>query len=156
MDFNEWLNQRLDFHMNMAIQKLINSKLLAKNIDLDLIKNEMKNSFSIFSNSDVLFYDYITDVQYLVEARNPFAPKEKNLQINFFVREIKNTFHQKISNQIICELTSMLFDHELDETGVKNILKNANTNPLNTQMMTQITIGEDNNTIEHLKLADEF
>ena len=50
----------------------------------------------------------------------------------------------------------MLFDHELDETGVKNILKNANTNPLNTQMMTQITIGEDNNTIEHLKLADEF
>ena len=156
LDFNEWLNQRLDFHINMAIQKLINSKLVAKNIDLDLIKNEMKNSFSIFSNSDVLFYDYITDVQYLVEARNPFAPKEKNLQINFFVREIKNTFHQKISNQIICELTSMLFDHELDETGVKNILKNANTNPLNTQMMTQITIGEDNNTIEHLKLADEF
>ncbi|WP_435337761.1 hypothetical protein, partial [Acinetobacter sp. LH3_13] len=98
----------------------------------------------------------ITDAQYLVNARDPFAPKEKNLQINFFVREIKNTFHQKISNQIICELTSTLFGHELDETGVKNILKNANTNPINTQMMTQITIGEDNNTIEHLKLADEF
>lgn len=156
LDFNEWLNQRLDFHINMAIQKLINSKLVAKNIDLDLIKNEMKNSFSIFSDSDVLFNDYITDAQYLVNARDPFAPKEKNLQINFFVREIKNTFHQKISNQIICELTSTLFGHELDETGVKNILKNANTNPINTQMMTQITIGEDNNTIEHLKLADEF
>lgn len=156
LDFNEWLNQRLDFHMNMAIQNLINSKLVAKNIDLDLIKNEMKNSFSIFSNSDVLFNDYITDAQYLVNARDPFAPKEKNIQINFFVREIKNTFHQKISNQIICELTSTLFGHELDETGVKNILKNANTNPINTQMMTQITVGEENNTIEHFKLADKF
>lgn len=156
LDFNEWLNQRLDFHMNMAIQKLINSKLVASNIDLDLIKNEMKNSFSIFSNSDALFYDYITDAQYLVNARDPFALKEKNLQINFFVREIKNTFHQKISNQIICELTSTLFGHELDQTGVKNILKNTNTNPINTQMMTQIIVGEENNTIEHFKLADKF
>lgn len=156
LDFNEWLNQRLDFHINMAIQNLINSKLVAKNIDLDLIKNEMKNSFSIFSNSDVLFNDYIKVAQYLVNARDPFAPKEKNIQINFFVREIKNTFHQKISNQIICELTSTLFGHELDETGVKNILKNANTNPINTQMMTQITVGEENNTIEHFKLADKF
>lgn len=156
LDFDEWLNQRLDLHMNMAIQKLINSKLVVKNIDFDLIKNEMKNSFSIFSNSDVLFNDYITDAQYLVNARGPFASKDKNLQINFFVREIKNTFHPKISNQMICELTSTLFGHELDETGVKNILKNANINPINTQMMTQITVGEENNTIEHFKLADKF
>lgn len=156
LDFNEWLNQRLDFHINMAIQKLINSKLVAKNIDLDLIKNEMKNSFSIFSNSDVLFLDYLTDVQYLVEARNPFASKEKNLRVNFFVRELKNIFNNRITNQIFFELTSTLFNHELDETGIKNILKNANTNPINTQMMTQITVGEENNTIEHLKLADKF
>lgn len=156
LDFNEWLNQRLDFHINMAIQKLINSKLVAKNIDLDLIKNEMKNSFSIFSNSDVLFLDYLTDAQYLVDAKNPFAPKEKNLRVNFFVRELKNIFNNRISNQIFFELTSTLFNHELDETGIKNILKNANTNPINTQMMTQITVGEENNTIEHFKLADKF
>lgn len=156
LDFDEWLNQRLDLHINMAIQKLINSKSVAKNIDLDLIRNEMKNSFTIFSNSDLLFYDYITDVQYLVEARDPFAPKEKNLQINFFVRELKNIFDSRISNRIICELTSMLFGHELDETGIKNILKNANTNPINTQMMTQITIGEENNIVEHFKLSDRF
>ncbi|HCJ6435095.1 TPA: hypothetical protein NU686_003531, partial [Acinetobacter baumannii] len=92
----------------------------------------------------------------LVNARDPFASKDKNLQINFFVREIKNTFHPKISNQMICELTSTLFGHELDETGVKNILKKANINPINTQMMTQITFGEENNIVEHFKLSDRF
>lgn len=156
LDFDEWLNQRLDLHIIMTIKKLINSKSLAKNIDLDLIKNEMKNSFTTFSNSDVLFHDYFTDAQYLVDAKNPFAPQEKNLKLNFFVRELKNIFNQEISNQIICELTSTLFGHELDETGIKNILKNANTNPINTQMMTQITIGEENNIVEHFKLSDRF
>ncbi|WP_445345108.1 hypothetical protein [Acinetobacter bohemicus] len=156
LDFDEWLNQRLDLHIIMTIQKLINSKSLAKNIDLDLIKNEMKNSFTIFSNSDVLFHDYFTDAQYLVDAKNPFALQEKNLQLNFFVRELKNIFNNRISNQIICELTSTLFDHELDETGIKNILKNTNTNPINTQLMTQITIGDENHIIEHYKAIDKF
>ena len=156
LNFNEWLNQRLDLHINMTIQKLIESKSLERNIDLDLIKNEMKNNFTIFSNSDALFYDYITDAQYLVDAKDPFAPKEKNLQLNFFVRELKNIFDDRISNQIICELTSTLYDHELDETAIKNILKNANTNPISTQMMTQITISNENHIIEHYKAIDKF
>lgn len=156
LNFNEWLNQRLDLHINMTIQKLIESKSLERNIDLELIKNEMKNNFTIFSNSDALFYDYITDAQYLVDAKDPFAPKEKNLQLNFFVRELKNIFDDRISNQIICELTSTLYDHELDETAIKNILKNANTNPISTQMMTQITISNENHIIEHYKAIDKF
>lgn len=156
LDFNNWLNQRLDTHLNIAIQKLIDSKSLSTTIDLELLKEEMKNDLIIFSNSDVLFYDYFTDAQCLVDARNPFGLKEKNVQLNFFIRELKNIFDNTISNQIICELSSIIFKHELDETGIKNILKNANTNPINTQLMTQITFGEENNIIEHFKLADKF
>lgn len=156
LDFNYWLNQRLDLYLNMTIQKLIKSKVISTHIEADLIKKEMEDSLIIFSNSDVLFYDYFTDVQYLVDAQNPFKLREKNLRLNFFVRELKNIFNQEISNQIICELTSTIFDHHLDETGVKNILKNANTNPINTQMMTQITVGEENNIIEHFKAIDKF
>ena len=59
----------------------------------------IKKELIIFSNADVLFYDYFTDVQYLVDAQNPFKLREKNLRLNFFVRELKNIFNQEISNQ---------------------------------------------------------
>ncbi|MEG1313710.1 MAG: hypothetical protein RSD40_05290, partial [Bacilli bacterium] len=156
LDFNNWLNQRLDDHLNTAIQKLIDKKSISTNIDMELIKKELKNNLIIFSNSDVLFYDYFTDAQYLVEGRNPFGLGDRNVQLNFFVRELKNIFDNTISNKIICELSSIIFKHELDETSIKNILKNANTNPINTQMMTQITVGKGNNIIEHFKAIDKF
>lgn len=156
LDFNNWLNQRLDLHVNITIQKLIENKVISTHVEADLIKKEMKDNLIIFSNSDTLFYDYFTDAKYLVDAQNPFRLKDINVRINFFVRELKNIFNQEISNQIICELTSTLFGHELDETGIKNILKNANTNPINTQMMTQITIGDENHIIEHYKAIDKF
>lgn len=156
LNINDWLNQRLDNGLHFSIKNLMENNVIKNNVDVQLIKEKIKNELIIFSNLDALFYDYFSDARYLVDAQNPFKLREKNLRLNFFVRELKNTFDQTISNQIICELTSTLFDHELDETGVKNILKNANTNPINTQMMTQITVGEENNTIEHFKLADKF
>lgn len=156
LDFNVWLDQRLDIHLNMAIQNLINQKLISIHVEVGSIKKEIKDNLIMFSHSDVLFYDYFADVQYLVDARIPFGLREKNVQLNFFVRELKNIFDDKISNKIICELSSIIFEHELDDTGIKNILKNANTNPINTQLMTQITIGEEKNIVEHFKLADKF
>lgn len=156
LDFNEWLNQRLDNGLYLAIKNLINENSIHNNVEVELIKEKIKKDLIIFSNADALFYDYFTDARYLVNARNPFRLREKNLRLNFFVRELKNIFNQMISNQIICELSSIIFKHELDETGIKNILKNANTNPINTQMMTQITVGEENNIVEHFKLADKF
>ena len=156
LDFNDWLNQRLDNSLHLAIKNLINENSIHPNVEVELIKEKIKKDLIIFSNADVLFYDYFTDARYLVDARNPFRLREKNLRLNFFVRELKNIFNQMISNQIICELSSIIFEHELDETSIKNILKNANTNPINTQMMTQITIGEENNIVEHFKLADKF
>lgn len=140
----------------MAIQKIIDKKSISTNVNIGFIKMELKNDLLIFSNLDVLFYDYFTDAQYLVKGRNPFGLRDRNLQLNFFVRELKNIFDNTISNQIICELSSIIFKHELDETSIKNILKNANTNPINRQMMTQFTIGEENNIIEHFKVIDKF
>lgn len=156
LDISDWLNQRLDCGLHLAIKNLIDDNFINCKIDVELIKEKIKKELIIFSNADTLFYDYFTDASYLVDAKNPFRLKDKNVRINFFVRELKNIFNYTISNQIICELTSTLLDHEFDETGIKNILKNANTNPINTQMMTQITIGEENNIVEHFKLADKF
>lgn len=156
LDINDWLNQKLDSGLHLAIKNLIDENSINCNIDVELIKDKIKKELIIFSNADTLFYDYFTDASYLVDAKNPFRLKDKNVRINFFVRELKNIFNYTISNQIICELTSTLLDHELDETSIKNILKNANTNPINTQMMTQITVGEENNIIEHFKAIDKF
>lgn len=156
LDINDWLNQKLDSGLHLAIKNLIDENSINYNIDVELIKEKIKKELIIFSNADTLFYDYFTDAKYLVDAQNPFRLKDINVRINFFVRELKNIFNQEISNQIICELTSTIFEHDLDETGIKNILKNANTSPINTQMMTQITIGEVNNIVEHFKLADKF
>ena len=156
LDVNDWLNQRLDNGLNVAIKNLIDENLIQANVEVGLIQEKIKNDLSIFSSADALFYDYFTDALYLIDARNPFRLREKNLRLNFFVRELKNIFNQMISKKIVCELWSIIFKHELDETGIKNILKNANTNLINTQLMTQITIGEENNIVEHFKLADKF
>ena len=99
LDVNNWLNQRLDSGLNLAIKDLINSNLINSNDNVKIIREKIKKELIIFSNADVLFYDYFTDVQYLVDAQNPFKLREKNLRLNFFVRELKNIFNQEISNQ---------------------------------------------------------
>lgn len=156
LDVHDWLNKKLDNGLHLAIEKLIEDNSINCNIDAGLIKEKIKKELIIFSNADTLFYDYFSDAQYLVDVRNPLILREKNLRINYFVRELKNTFNLEISNQIICELTSTIFNRQLDETGIKNILKNANTHPINTQMMAQITVSDENNIVEHFKFIDKF
>lgn len=156
LDIHDWLNKKLDSSLHLAIKKLIEDSSINCNIDAGLIKEKIKKELIIFSNADTLFYDYFSDAQYLVDARNPLISREKNLRINYFVRELKNIFNLEISNQIICELTSTIFNHQLDETGIKNILKNANTHPINTQMIAQITVGDENNIVENFKFIDKF
>ena len=155
LNINDWLNQRLNIGLHLAIKNLMETNLLNSNVDVQLIKETIKNELIIFSNADALFYDYFSDAQYLVNAQNPFRLRDTNIRLNFFVRELKNTFNQTISNQIICELVSTVLDHELDETGIKNILENANTHPLNTQKIIQITKGVESNTIENFRLIDK-
>lgn len=154
LDIHDWLNKKLDNSLHLAIKKLIEDNSINCNIDAGLIKEKIKKELIIFSNADTLFYDYFSDAQYLVDVRNPLISREKNLRINYFVRELKNIFNPEISNQIICELASTIFNRQLDETGIKNILKNANTNSINTQIIYQMTVDNENHIFEHIKFRD--
>ena len=75
-------------------------------------------------------------------------PKEKNININYFVRELRNIFESgnkiEIPNEIICELVSLIFDKQMDDTQLNNILKNSNKNISNTSYTLQFTTKENN------------
>lgn len=157
LDFNSWYSRKITSDLNVAINKIVNSKQNFSKEDIDIIRKEIHDNLKVFFNIEAIFYDYFTDAQYLMKAQNPLKTKEKNLRLNYFVRELYNLLNTDISFKIICELCSIIFNHELDETGVRNILKNSNTDPINLQITTEIMIGEDNNiVINHIKLKEKF
>ncbi|MFH4176470.1 hypothetical protein WAJ79_26365, partial [Acinetobacter baumannii] len=72
----------------------------------------------------------------MYESKRELNPNEKNININYFVRELRNIFESRnkieIPNEIICELVSLIFDKQMDDTQLNNILKNSNKNISNT------------------------
>lgn len=155
LDFNSWYNQKITSDLNMAINIIMNNKAMFSEEQIKIIRKELHDNLSVFFNADAIFYDYFTDARYLVEAKNTLKTNERKLRLNYFIRELYNLLNTDISFKMICELCSIIFYEELDETAVKNILKKSNKNPINSQIMTQITVGEENNIIEHFKLIDK-
>jgi nitrogen fixation/metabolism regulation signal transduction histidine kinase len=84
----------------------------------------------------------------MYESKRELNPKEKNININYFVRELRNIFESgnkiEIPNEIICELVSLIFDKQMDDTQLNNILKNSNKNISNTSYTLQFTTKENN------------
>ncbi len=104
------------------------------------------------SNKDAfssLFDLYHQDINNMFKNKKSFNEKERNLDINYFIRELINIFNstnnEKLPNKIIIELVSIIFNKNLDDTQIKNILKNSNKHISNTNYTLQFTTKEDNN-----------
>lgn len=116
------------------------------------------------SNKDAfssLFDLYHQDINNMLKNKKSFNEKERNLDINYFIRELINIFNstngEKLPNKIIIELVSIIFNKNLDDTQIKNILKNANKHISNTNYTLQLTTKEDNNfEMEYKKTKDSI
>ena len=59
---------------------------------------------------------------------------------------------KKIPNKIIIELVYIIFDFQIDDKNLRNIIKNANTHISNTNYTMQFTKRENNELeIEYIK-----
>ena len=92
----------------------------------------------------------------MYKNKSDFNSKEKNININYFVRELINIFEStntiEIPNEIIFELVSLIFDNQMDETQLNNMLKKSNKHISNTSYTLQFTTKENSNVeMEYIK-----
>lgn len=139
-DFDEWFSSRVS---NIS--------------DAILVKNESDNPSeqSNLNKFRLLFESYFQDINNMFENKKSFNEKEKNVNVNYFVRELINIFNstnsEELPNKIIMELVSIVFDRNLDDTQIKNIIKNSNNHVANTSYTLQFVIGENDNQMEYIK-----
>lgn len=144
-DFELWFNHRTIKNLGEILNIIVPNYLDKEEELLNLEIGDKIKSLVVFEK---IFENYYQDVKNMYESKRELNSNEKNININYFVRELKNIFEStnkiEIPNEIICELVSLIFDKQMDDTQLNNILKNSNKNISNTSYTLQFTIKENN------------
>lgn len=143
-DFEEWFSTRVSDVSDILLEK--------NESDISLDQSDL-NKFRL------LFEKYFQEINNMFVNKKSFNEKDRNIRVNYFVRELNNIFNstnsEKLPNKIIFELVSIVFNKNLDDTQIKNIIKNANKHIANTNYTLQFTTKENNNfEMEYKKSKD--
>lgn len=143
-DFEEWFSTRVSD---------VSDILLEKN------ESDISSDQSDLNKFRLLFEKYFQEINNMFVNKKSFNEKDRNIRVNYFVRELNNIFNstnsEKLPNKIIFELVSIVFNKNLDDTQIKNIIKNANKHIANTNYTLQFTTKENNNfEMEYKKSKD--
>lgn len=157
-DFELWFNDR-----TIKILGEMLNIMAPNNADMEenLINLEIGDKTKSLVVFEKIFENYYRDVKNMYESERDFKLKEKNININYFVRELVNIFEStnriKIPSFIIIELVAIIFDRHIDDTQIKNIMKNSNKHPANTIYITQIITKENDESrdVEYIKIKEE-
>jgi len=157
-DFELWFNDR-----TIKILGEVLNIMAPNNADMEenLINLEIGDKTKSLVVFEKIFENYYRDVKNMYESERDFKLKEKNININYFVRELVNIFEStnriKIPSFIIIELVAIIFDRHIDDTQIKNIMKNSNKHPANTIYITQIITKENDESrdVEYIKIKEE-
>lgn len=157
-DFELWFNDR-----KIKILGEILNIMVPNNTDMEenLINLEIGDKTKSLVVFEKIFENYYRDVKNMYESERDFKLKEKNININYFVRELVNIFEStnriKIPSFIIIELVAIIFDRHIDDTQIKNIMKNSNKHPANTIYIAQIITKENDESrdVEYIKIKEE-
>lgn len=143
-NFDQWFSERVSD---------VSDILLEKN------ESDISSDQSDLNKFRLLFEKYFQEINNMFVNKKSFNEKDRNIRINYFVRELNNIFNstnsEKLPNKIIFELVSIVFNKNLDDTQIKNIIKNANKHIANTNYTLQFTTKENNNfEMEYKKSKD--
>lgn len=152
-DFESWFNARAIKNLGEILNIIAPNDFDKEEELLNLEIGEKIKSLVVFEK---IFENYYQDVKNMYENKRELNPNEKNININYFVRELRNIFESgkkiEIPNEIICELISLIFDKQMDDTQLNNILKNSNKNISNTSYTLHFTMKENNiKEMEYIK-----
>ena len=157
-DFELWFNERSIKNLAEILNFIAPNEI---NKDEELINLEIGGKIESLVIFKKIFENYYQDVKNIYENERELNPKEKNININYFVRELINIFEStnkiKIPSFIIIELVAIIFDRHLDDTQIKNIIKNSNKHPANTIYIKQIITKENDvsRDVEYIKIKEE-
>lgn len=157
-DFELWFNERSIKNLAEILNFIAPNEI---NKDEELINLEIGGKIESLVIFKKIFETYYQDVKNIYENERDFNSKEKNININYFVRELINIFEStnkiKIPSFIIIELVAIIFDRHLDDTQIKNIIKNSNKHPANTIYIKQIITKENDvsRDVEYIKIKEE-
>ncbi len=157
-DFELWFNERSIKNLAEILNFIAPNEI---NKDEELINLEIGGKIESLVIFKKIFENYYQDVKNIYENERDFNSKEKNININYFVRELINIFEStnkiKIPSFIIIELVAIIFDRHLDDTQIKNIIKNSNKHPANTIYIKQIITKENDvsRDVEYIKIKEE-
>lgn len=133
-NFDQWFSERVSD---------VSDILLEKN------ESDISSDQSDLNKFRLLFEKYFQEINNMFVNKKSFNEKDRNIRVNYFVRELNNIFNstnsEKLPNKIIFELVSIVFNKNLDDTQIKNIIKNANKHIANTNYTLQFTTKENNN-----------
>ena len=157
-DFELWFNDR-----TIKILGEILNIMVPNNTDMEenLINLEIGDKTKSLVVFEKIFENYYRDVKNMYESERDFKLKEKNININYFVRELVNIFEStnriKIPSFIIIELVAIICDRHIDDTQIKNRMKNSNKHPANTIYIAQIITKENDESrdVEYIKIKEE-
>jgi hypothetical protein len=143
-NFDQWFSERVSD---------VSDILLEKN------ESDISSDQSDLNKFRLLFEKYFQEINNMFVNKKSFNEKDRNIRVNYFVRELNNIFNstnsEKLPNKIIFELVSIVFNKNLDDTQIKNIIKNANKHIANTNYTLQFTTKENNNfEMEYKKPKD--
>lgn len=143
-NFDQWFSERVSD---------VSDILLEKN------ESDISSDQSDLNKFRLLFEKYFQEINNMFVNKKSFNEKDRNIRVNYFVRELNNIFNstnsEKLPNKIIFELVSIVFNKNLDDTQIKNIIKNANKHIANTNYTLQFTTKENNNfEMEYKKSKD--
>lgn len=153
-DFEKWFNEKSINSLGYIFKGLPLEELEIN--EESLLTAEVDKKIKSLVNFSLIFENYYQDISNIYKNKKNINLKERNININYFIRELINIFNglnsKKIPNKIIIELVYIIFDFQIDDKNLRNIIKNANTHISNTNYTMQFTKRENNELeIEYIK-----
>lgn len=157
-DFELWYNEKSIQSLSQVLSKL---PILEEIGSEDFNFENIDDDFNSLLNFKILLEKYYKDLEFLIKNKRSLRLNEKNIRVNYFIRELVSIYTVKnkikIPNKIIIILLSVLFDVRMEDAQLKNIIKNSNNHFSNTNYTIQYTTKENGTyDMEYIKTKNSL
>ncbi|WP_335956107.1 hypothetical protein [Acinetobacter guillouiae] len=153
-NFEKWFNEKSIDTLGCIFKEFPFDELEIN--EDNLLNTVIDEKIKSLVNFSLVFENYYKDICNFHKNKRSINLKEKNKNMNYFIRELMNIFNdlnsKKIPNKIIIELVYIIFEIQIDDKNLRNIIKCTNTHPSNTSYTVQFITQENNELeIEYIK-----
>ena len=151
-DFKSWFKDEIELmtaNLYLSLRAMIVQNEQQRKICENLILNnsDLKN----LSDFDYVFNTYIENIKQSNMNNKELVDRERNLKINKFIRNLYNMFrslkNHVLSNAIISELVSIIYDNQIDKRKITELIEKGNPHFTITEYEKKYIRDQDHNII---------